>query len=155
MATTGYPQVLAVPSLYRVVRTLSVTQYTTTFDISSAAIAKNDVVAEVQALYPSATATQIRNAAVIKQVDVQNTGYDTAGAAATTPVLYFEHPDTSPTPNPVVTGAATTLQSGSSASYPSPLGRQMKRFYLQASGTPAVAQAVNVIVWFDVPGFGS
>ena len=152
---TGYPQVLAVPSLYRIVRTLSVTQFTTTFNISSAAIAKNDVVSEVQALYPDATADQIRRAAVIKQVDVQNTGYDTAGASATTPVLYFEHPDTSPTPNPVVTGAATTLQPGSSASYPSPAGRGMTTFYLQASGAPAVAQAVNVIVWFDVPGFGS
>ena len=154
MAATGYPQVLAVPSLYRVVRTLSVTASTTVFDITTEPVA-NDVIAEVQALYPSATADRIRRAAVIKQIDVQNTGYNTSGASATTPVLYFEHADSSTPAGPQVTGGATTLQSGSAASYPSSTVRAMRRFYLKASGAPSVAQAVNVIVWFDVPGFGS
>lgn len=154
MAATGYPQVLAVPSLYRVLRTLPVTESTTVFDISAEPVAA-DVLAEVQALYPSATADRIRRAAVIKQVDVQNTGYNTSGAAATTPVLYFEHADSSTPAGPQVTGGSTTLQSGSAASYPSSTVRAMRRFYLKASGAPAVAQAVNVIVWFDVPGFGS
>ena len=151
---TGYPQILAVPSLYRVTRTLGVTKFTTAFDISAEPVAA-DVVAEVQRLYPSATAAQIRAAAFLKQIDVQNTGYDTAGASATTPVLYFEHGDGQATPSPLVTGGATTLQSGIAASYPSPTTRRMTKFYLKASGAPAVAQAVNVIVWFDVAGFGS
>lgn len=151
---TGYTQVLGVPSLYRVTRTLGVTQFTTTFDISAEPVAA-DVVAEVQRLYPSATAAQIRAAAFLKQVDVQNTGYDTADASATTPVSYFEHGDGQATPSPLVTGGATTLQPGIAASYPSPTTRRMTKFYIKASGTPAVAQAVNVIVWFDVAGFGS
>ena len=151
---TGYTQVLAVPSLYRIVRTLSVTQSTTVFDITAEPVAA-DVLAEVHRLYPSATADQIRRAAIIKQVDVQNTGYDTAGAPATTPVTYFEHSDGSTPPGPLVTGGATTLQTGCGASYPSAMARAMRRFWLKASGTPAVAQAVNVIVWFDVAGFGS
>jgi len=151
---TGYTQVLGVPSLYRVTRTLGVTQFTTKFDVSAEPVAA-DVVAEVHRLYPTATAAQIRAAAIIKQVDVQNTGYDTAGASATTPVTYFEHSDGLATPSPLVTGGATTLQSGIAASYPSPTTRRMTKFYLKASGTPAVAQAVNVIVWFDVAGFGS
>jgi hypothetical protein len=154
MAATGYPQVLAVPSLYRVVRTLSVTASTTVFDITAAPVA-NDVLAEVHLHYPSATADQIRRAAIIKQIDVQNTGYNTSGASATTPVLYFEHADSSTPAGPQVTGGATTLYSGSAASYPSSMTRAMSRFYLKAIGAPAVAQAVNVIVWFDVPGFGS
>lgn len=154
MATTGYPQVLAVPSLYRIVRTLSVTESTTVFDITAEPVAA-DVLAEVQALYPLATADRIRRAAIIKQVDVQNTGYNTSGASATTPVTYFEHANSSTPAGPQVTGGATTLQSGSAASYPSSTPRAMRRFWLKASGTPAVAQAVNVIVWFDVPGFGS
>lgn len=151
---TGYPQILAVPSLYRVTRTLGVTQFTTTFDISADPVAA-DVVAEVQRLYPTASATQIRAAAIIKQVDAQNTGYDTAGASATTPVSYFEHGDGQATPIPLVTGGAITLQSGIAVSCPSPTARRMTKFYLKASGAPAVAQAVNVIVWFDVAGFGS
>ena len=52
-------------------------------------------------------------------------------------------------------GGAITLQSGIAVSCPSPTARRMTKFYLKASGTPAVAQAVNVIVWFDVAGFGS
>lgn len=154
MATTGYPQVLAVPSLYRITRTLSVTQFTTVFDLSAQPVGA-DVLAEVQALYPTASADTIRRNLTIKQVDVQNTGYDTAGAAATTPILYFEHPDSNTPAGPIATGAATTLQTGSAASFPSPAARRMVRFYLKASGSPAVAQAVNVIVWFDVAGFGS
>ncbi len=152
---TGYTNVLAVPSLYRIVRTLSVTESTTVFDLSAEPVAA-DVLAEVHRLYPTATADQIRRAAIIKQVDVQNTGYDTSGASATTPVAYFEHAASGPGPDsPLVTGGATTLQSGVGASYPSSTARGMVRFYLKASGTPAVAQAVNVIVWFDVAGFGS
>lgn len=151
---TGYPQVLAVPSLYRITRTLGVTQFTTKFNLA-AVPAPADVLAEVRTLYPTATQTQILSGIVIKQVDVQNTGYDTAGTAATTPVLYFEHPNTDPTPSPLVTGGANTLYPGTAASYPSATARAMKKFYLQASGTPAVAQAVNVIVWFDVAGLGS
>ncbi len=151
---TGYPQILAVPSLYRIVRTLPVTQSTTVFDITAEPVAA-DVLAEVHRLYPSATADQIRRAAIIKQVDVQNTGYDTAGASATTPVTYFEHSDGSTPPGPLVTGGATTLQSGIAVSCPSSTARRMTKFYLKASGTPAVAQAVNVFIWFDVPGFGS
>jgi len=151
---TGYPQVLGVPSLYRIVRTLSVTESTTVFDITAEPVAA-DVLAEVHRLYPAATADQIRRAAIIKQVDVQNTGSNTAGASATTPVTYFEHSDGSTPSGPLVTGGATTLQTGCGASYPSAMARGMRRFWLRASGTPAVAQAVNVIVWFDVPGFGS
>ena len=151
---TGYPQILAVPSLYRIARTLPVTQFTTTFNLRAAEIPA-DMLAEVRALYPSATATQILAAAIIKQVDVQNTGYDIAGASATTAVTYFEHSDDLATPSPLVTGGATTLQPGIAASYPSSTARRMTKFYLKASGTPAVAQAVNVIVWFDVAGFGS
>ena len=113
------------------------------------------MLAEVHRLYTTATADQIRRAAIIKQVDVQNTGYDTAGASATTAVTYFEHSNGSTPAGPLVTGGATTLQTGCGASYPSAMTRAMKRFWLKASGTPAVAQAVNVIVWFDVPGFGS
>lgn len=154
MATTGYPQVLAVPSLYRIVRTLPVTQFTTRFDISADPVG-SDVVAEVRALYPDATEDEIRHAAIIKQVDVQNTGYDAAGTAASTPVLYFEHGVGIAVVVPSPSGANTTLQGGASASFPSPTARRMTRFYLKASGTPAVAQAVNVIVWFDVAGFGS
>lgn len=151
---TGYPQILAVPSLYRIVRTLPVTQFTTAFNLRAVPIAA-DMLAEVRGQYPNATETQILAAAIIKQVDVQNTGYDIAGASATTAVTYFEHANTSPTPGSLVTGGSTTLQSGIGASYPSATARRMTRFYLQASGTPAVAQAVNVIIWFDVPGFGS
>lgn len=151
---TGYTQVLGVPSLYRIVRTLGVTQFTTTFNLRAADIPA-DMLAEVRALYPSATATQILAAAIIKQIDVQNTGYDTAGASATTPVTYFEHGDGQATPSPLVTGGAITLQPGIAVSCPSPTARRMTKFYLKASGTPAVAQAVNVIVWFDVAGFGS
>jgi hypothetical protein len=151
---TGYPQILAVPALYRIVRTLPVTQFTTVFNLRAADIPA-DMLAEVRALYPSATATQILAAAIIKQVDVQNTGYDIEGASATTPVTYFEHKNTSPTPGPLVSGGATTLQSGVGASYPSASTRRMTTFYLQASGAPEVAQAVNAIIWFDVPGFGS
>ena len=152
--STGYPQVLAVPSLYRIVRTLPVTQFTTTFNLQAAPIPA-DMLAEVRANYASATATQILAAAIIKQVDVQNTGYDIAGASATTAVTYFEHSDGLATPSPLVSGGATTLQSGTGASDPSATARRMTRFWLKASGTPAVAQAVNVIIWFDVPGFGS
>lgn len=151
---TGYPQILAVPSLYRIVRTLPVTQFTTTFNLRAVPIAA-DMLAEVRELYPNATETQILAAAIIKQVDVQNTGYDTAGASATTAVTYFEHKDTNTPAGPLVSGGATTLQSGTGASYPSATARRMTRFWLKASGTPAVAQAVNVIIWFDVPGFGS
>ena len=154
MATTGYPQVLAVPSLYRIVRTLSVTESTTVFDITAEPVAA-DVLAEVQALYPSATADRIRRAAIIKQVDVQNTGYSTSGASATTPVLYFEHKDTNTPAGPLVAGGALTLQSGVGASCPSSTARRMTKFYLKASGTPAVAQSVNVIISFDVAGLGS
>ncbi len=151
---TGYPQILAVPSLYRILRTLSVTESTTVFDISAEPVAA-DVIAEVRKSYPTASAAQIRAAAIIKQVDVQNTGYDIAGASATTPVTYFEHSDGLATPSPLVSGGATTLQSGTGASYPSATARRMTKFYLKASGTPAQAQAVNVIIGFDVPGFGS
>ena len=151
---TGYPQILAVPSLYRILRTLPVTQFTTTFNLLGAEIPA-DMLAEVRDLYPSATPTQILAAAIIKQVDVQNTGYDIDGASATTAVTYFEHSDGLATPSPLVTNGATTLQSGTGASYPSATARRMTKFYLKASGTPAVAQAVNVIIWFDVPGFGS
>ena len=151
---TGYPQILAVPSLYRILRTLSVTESTTVFDISAEPVAA-DVIAEVRKSYPTASAAQIRAAAFLKQVDVQNTGYDTAGAAATTPVTYFEHKDTNTPAGPLVAGGALTLQSGIGASCPSSTARRMTKFYLKASGTPAVAQAVNVIISFDVAGFGS
>lgn len=151
---TGYPQVLAVPSLYRIMRTLPVTQFTTTFNLRAADLPA-DMLAEVQELYPSATAPQILAAAYIKQVDVQNTGYDIAGASATTAVTYFEHSDGLATPSPLVSGGAITLQSGVAASCPSSTARRMTKFYLKASGTPAAAQAVNVFIWFDVPGFGS
>ena len=151
---TGYPQILAVPSLYRILRTLSVTESTTVFDISAEPVAA-DVIAEVRKSYPTASAAQIRAAAIIKQVDVQNTGYDIAGASATTAVTYFEHKDTNTPAGPLVAGGALTLQSGIGASCPSSTARRMTKFYLKASGTPAVAQAVNVIISFDVAGFGS
>ena len=156
MATTGYPQVLAVPSLYRIVRTLSVTESTTTFDISAEPVGA-DVVAEVQRLYPTANAALIRSRAIIKQVDVQNTGYNTDGASQTTGIAYYEWPAAgggTPT-GPIATGAQNVLWPGSAASYPSPLAHNLRQFYLQAQGAPAVAQSVNVIVWFDVPGFGT
>lgn len=157
MATNqGYPPTIAVPGLYRVLRSLSVTSTATVFDISAEPVGA-DVLAEVLALYPAVTVAQIRAKAVIKQVDVVNTGYNASGASQTTAVAYYEHPNTYPgTPTgPTPNGAQSVLWPGQSASYPSPLGRQFKRLWLQAQGSPAVAQTVNVIVWFDVPGFGT
>ena len=153
-APQGFPPVLGVPSLYRILRSLPVDGGLTTFDLSAEPVG-DDVVAEVQALYPSATANEIRQAAVIKQVDVQNSGYDTAGAAQTVTVNYFEHLSGGIIPGPDPANAKSALPPGTSASYPSPMRRGMERFYLQCSTVPPVAQVVNVIVWFDVPGFGS
>lgn len=153
MTAFGFPPNSPVPSLYRVLRRLDVTESTYLFNIREQPAA-DDVLAEVQARFPSATSAQIAAAAVIKQVDIQNTGYDNQEPAATQAafVEYFEHANAG-APSPAA--ASNTLPPGTSGSYPSPMGREMLTWQARCTAAPANPQRVNAVVWFDVPGLGS
>lgn len=153
MTAFGFPPNSPVPSLYRVLRKLDLTEATYLFNVRAASVPA-DVLAEVQALFPTATAAAIAAAAIIKQVDLQNTGYNnqTPPATQTAVVEYFEHASGG-APSPAQ--ASNTLFPGSSGSYPSPMGREMLTWQARCTAAPANPQRVNATIWFDVPGLGS
>lgn len=161
MATSvpqGFPPVLGVPALYRIVRCIPVAGTIVT-TVANASPLGADMVAEVKALYPTATEAQIKAAGiVVKQVDVQNTGYDDQGSAQTALVQYIERLSTLGNA-PLDASGYNLIPPGSAASYPSPMRRGIpqaaKQFSLKCSTPPARPQMVNAIIWFDVPGFGS
>lgn len=157
-APQGFPPVIGVPALYRIVRCIPV-EGTIVTTVANASPLPADMLAEVQALYSSATEQQIKTAGiVVKQVDIQNTGYDDQGSAQTALVEYIERLSVIGNA-PLATGGYNLIPPGASASYPSPMRRGIpqaaKQFSLKCSTPPARPQMVNAIIWFDVPGFGS
>jgi hypothetical protein len=146
MVWNGYPPTLPVPSGFRIIRYYALDATGVSFNIRGTPPA--DMLAEVA---PHYVAADIIARAVIKQVDIGNTGLDVDLAAQSVFADYFEHSDGGAPPSPVDAAAHNPIPPGGSASYPSPVSREMTTFILRTETAPAKAQKVNVIIWFDVP----
>lgn len=143
MDWNGYSPALAVPSGFRILRYYALDGTGVAFNIR--ATPEADMLAEVA---PHYDADDIIARAVIKQVDIGNSGFDVDLAAQAAWANYFEHASGG---NPAYAAGRNPIPPGGSASYPSPMSRGMTTFTLRTETAPAKAQRVNVIIWFDVP----
>jgi hypothetical protein len=139
----GFPPTLALPSGYRILRYYALDATGVTFDIRGTPAL--DTLAEVAGRYDAA---DIQARAVIKQVDIGNTGYDVDAGAQSAFAEYFEHASGG---DPLVINGRNPIPPGGAGSYPTSVGREMTTFVLRCETAPAKAQRVNVIIWFDVP----